>query len=70
MILQRPLRFGIKTAPLHATHEALMDVWQEADTLPIFEHAWLWETIPLIPAWRAGPYSRLLPPRLGVCASG
>jgi F420-dependent oxidoreductase-like protein len=35
------LRFGIKTAPLHATHEALFDVWRQADSLPVFEHAWL-----------------------------
>jgi F420-dependent oxidoreductase-like protein len=41
MISQRSLHFGIKMAPLHATHEALLDVWSEADTLPIFEHAWV-----------------------------
>ncbi len=41
MVLQRPLRFGIKTAPTHATHEALLKVWQTADALPIFEHAWI-----------------------------
>lgn len=41
MILQKPLRFGIKTAPTHVTHEALLEVWQAADALPIFEHAWL-----------------------------
>ena len=41
MILQRPLRFGIKTASTHATHEALLKVWQAADALPIFEHAWI-----------------------------
>lgn len=41
MIPQRALRFGIKTSPSHATHEALLDVWQEADALPIFEHAWV-----------------------------
>jgi F420-dependent oxidoreductase-like protein len=41
MIPSRPLRFGIKTAPLHATPEALLNIWQEADTLPIFEHAWI-----------------------------
>ena len=41
MIPQRQLRFGIKTAQLHATHEGLLDVWREADTLPIFEHAWV-----------------------------
>src|SRR5437764_6154080 len=41
MIPQTSLRFGIKTAPLHATHEALLDVWRAADALPIFEHAWV-----------------------------
>ncbi len=43
MILQRPLRFGIKTSPLYATHEALLDIWREADALPIFEHAWVFD---------------------------
>ena len=38
---RKSLHFGIKTAPLHATHEALFDVWRQADTLPVFEHAWL-----------------------------
>jgi F420-dependent oxidoreductase-like protein len=41
MIQQKALHFGIKTAPTHATHEALLEVWQAADALPIFEHAWL-----------------------------
>lgn len=41
MMQQKPLRFGIKTAPRHETHEALLQVWQAADALPIFEHAWL-----------------------------
>lgn len=39
MIPQNPLRFGIKTAPRHV--DTLVEVWREADTLPIFEHAWL-----------------------------
>ncbi len=39
----RPLRFGVKTAPQHTTYEAMLDVWQEADKLPIFEHAWLFD---------------------------
>jgi F420-dependent oxidoreductase-like protein len=39
MMPQRPLRFGIKTPPRHI--ETLVDVWREADTLPIFEHAWI-----------------------------
>jgi alkanesulfonate monooxygenase SsuD/methylene tetrahydromethanopterin reductase-like flavin-dependent oxidoreductase (luciferase family) len=43
MILQRPLRFGIKTSPLYATHEALLYIWREADALPIFEHAWVFD---------------------------
>ncbi|HLZ58508.1 MAG TPA: TIGR03560 family F420-dependent LLM class oxidoreductase [Ktedonosporobacter sp.] len=41
MIPQRPLRFGIKTGPHHASHEAMLRVWQEADTIPTFEHAWI-----------------------------
>jgi F420-dependent oxidoreductase-like protein len=38
---QKPLSFGIKTAQRHATHDALLDVWLEAESIPIFEHAWL-----------------------------
>ncbi|GLV59321.1 LLM class F420-dependent oxidoreductase [Dictyobacter sp. S3.2.2.5] len=41
MVHHPSLRFGIKTAPTHATHEELLHVWQAADDLPIFEHAWL-----------------------------
>ncbi|GHO83122.1 TIGR03560 family F420-dependent LLM class oxidoreductase [Dictyobacter formicarum] len=41
MMQHKSLHFGIKTAPTHATHEALLQVWQAADVLPIFEHAWL-----------------------------
>lgn len=41
MILRQPLRFGIKTAPRHATFESLLTVWQAADAIPTFEHAWL-----------------------------
>jgi F420-dependent oxidoreductase-like protein len=36
----KPLRFGVKTAPQHTTYEDMLRVWREADTLPIFEHAW------------------------------
>lgn len=39
MILHQPLRFGIKTPPRHV--DTLLEIWREADTLPIFEHAWL-----------------------------
>jgi F420-dependent oxidoreductase-like protein len=37
------LRFGIKTAPQHTTYEAMLEVWQEADATPVFEHAWLFD---------------------------
>ena len=39
----RPLRFGIKTAPQHTNYPAMLEVWQEADRLPVFEHAWLFD---------------------------
>jgi F420-dependent oxidoreductase-like protein len=41
MIPRHPLRFGIKTAPRHSTYEPLLAVWQAADAIPTFEHAWL-----------------------------
>jgi F420-dependent oxidoreductase-like protein len=37
------LRFGIKTPPQHTTYESMLRVWSEADQLPIFEHAWLYD---------------------------
>lgn len=37
------LRFGIKTAPMHTTYEAMLAVWQEADATPAIEHAWLFD---------------------------
>lgn len=37
------LRFGIKTAPQNTTYEDMLRVWLEADMLPIFEHAWLFD---------------------------
>ncbi|HEU5374402.1 MAG TPA: TIGR03560 family F420-dependent LLM class oxidoreductase [Ktedonobacteraceae bacterium] len=41
MIPQRPLCFGIKTTPKQTTHEALLEIWREADTHSLFEHAWI-----------------------------
>ena len=39
-----PLTFGIKTAPQHdATYASIERVWREADAIPEFEHAWLWD---------------------------
>src|SRR5881227_524552 len=37
------LSFGIKTAPQHTTYEAMLKVWQEADGIPVLEHAWLFD---------------------------
>ncbi|HVB22882.1 MAG TPA: TIGR03560 family F420-dependent LLM class oxidoreductase [Ktedonobacteraceae bacterium] len=53
---QRPLSFGIKTAQRHATHDALLDVWQEAESIPIFEHAWLNDHFMDLNSTPTGPY--------------
>ena len=37
------LRWWIKTSPQHTTYEAMLRVWQEADSLPVLEHAWLFD---------------------------
>jgi F420-dependent oxidoreductase-like protein len=40
---RRPLSFGVKTAPQHTTYEDMLRVWQQADALPVFEHAWVFD---------------------------
>lgn len=37
------LSFGIKTAPQHTTYPAMLAIWQAADAIPVFEHAWLFD---------------------------
>jgi F420-dependent oxidoreductase-like protein len=37
------LRFGIKTAPQHTNYADMLKVWQAADAIEIFEHAWLFD---------------------------
>jgi len=37
------LSFGIKTACQHTTYDAMLDVWREADSIPVIEHAWLFD---------------------------
>jgi alkanesulfonate monooxygenase SsuD/methylene tetrahydromethanopterin reductase-like flavin-dependent oxidoreductase (luciferase family) len=41
--LDRPLSFGIKTSQMGVTYEEILKVWREADTIPVLEHAWLWD---------------------------
>jgi F420-dependent oxidoreductase-like protein len=38
-----PLRFGIKTAPQHTNYADILRVWQAADAIDVFEHAWLFD---------------------------
>jgi F420-dependent oxidoreductase-like protein len=40
---KRRLSFGIKTAPQNTTYEDMLRVWQEADQIPVIEHAWLFD---------------------------
>ena len=46
-----PVRFGIKTTPMHVSYEDIRRVWLEADTVPEIADAWLWDH--LLPV--AGP---------------
>jgi alkanesulfonate monooxygenase SsuD/methylene tetrahydromethanopterin reductase-like flavin-dependent oxidoreductase (luciferase family) len=39
----RPLSFGIKTTQAGATYEEILRTWRDADRIPLFEHAWLWD---------------------------
>jgi alkanesulfonate monooxygenase SsuD/methylene tetrahydromethanopterin reductase-like flavin-dependent oxidoreductase (luciferase family) len=43
-----PVSFGIKTSQIGLTYDEILSTWREADELPEFEHAWLWDhLIPL-----------------------
>jgi alkanesulfonate monooxygenase SsuD/methylene tetrahydromethanopterin reductase-like flavin-dependent oxidoreductase (luciferase family) len=35
--------FGIKTSQTGVTYQAILAAWREADLIPVFEHAWLWD---------------------------
>lgn len=42
------LSFGIKTSQSNLTYDEILRTWREADEVPVFEHAWLWDhMIPL-----------------------
>jgi F420-dependent oxidoreductase-like protein len=43
MATVKQLRFGIKTMPQYTTYDHMLRVWREADALPIFEHAWVFD---------------------------
>jgi F420-dependent oxidoreductase-like protein len=50
------LRFGFKTPQQHTTYEDLLTVWREADSLPVFEHGWLFDHLnPVDTIASAGP---------------
>jgi F420-dependent oxidoreductase-like protein len=51
----RRLRFGIKTAPQHTTYDDIARVWEEADVIPIIEHAWVFDHFVPLGANPAGP---------------
>ncbi len=40
---RRCTSFGIMTAPMNVGYDAILRVWQEADTVPEIEHAWLFD---------------------------
>ena len=35
--------FGVKTAPQHTTYKDILTIWQQADKIPAFDHAWLFD---------------------------
>ncbi len=42
-IPDRPLSFGVKTSQQGLSYDEILRVWREADQIPLFEHAWLWD---------------------------
>lgn len=56
----RSLSFGVKTSQAGISYDDILRIWREADRLPVFEHAWLWDhmvplrgdvTGPALEAW-------------------
>ncbi len=37
------LSFGIKTSQANISYEEILGTWRDADTIGVFEHAWLWD---------------------------
>jgi len=42
-IPDRRLSFGVKTSQMGLSYEQILTAWREADQIPVFEHAWLWD---------------------------
>ena len=40
---EQPLSFGIKTSQMGIGYPEISRIWREADQVPVFEHAWLWD---------------------------
>ncbi len=41
--MRRAVSFGIKTSQMGNSYQEIQAIWREADQLPVFEHAWLWD---------------------------
>jgi alkanesulfonate monooxygenase SsuD/methylene tetrahydromethanopterin reductase-like flavin-dependent oxidoreductase (luciferase family) len=39
----RRLSFGIKTSQMGLSYEEILGTWLQAEQIPVFEHAWLWD---------------------------
>ena len=50
-----PISFGIATAPQQVDYLDLLRVWQEADSIPRIEHAWLFDHLLPIAGDKTGP---------------
>jgi alkanesulfonate monooxygenase SsuD/methylene tetrahydromethanopterin reductase-like flavin-dependent oxidoreductase (luciferase family) len=37
------ISFGIKTSQMGLSYEEILGTWREADNIPVFQHAWLWD---------------------------
>ncbi len=40
---EQALSFGIKTSQIGISYPEVQRIWREADQVPVFEHAWLWD---------------------------
>jgi F420-dependent oxidoreductase-like protein len=49
------MKFGIKTAPMNTTWQAMLDVWKEADRIPFYDTAWNFDHFEPIFSDRSGP---------------